>query len=126
MQAIKRIWLIDKFAQRMNIFTLIAVLLLIMACTKGYDLDEHRKGTPFSSSTPEEATAIPTTKIPVSTIRTSPTPTKTSDSAFLPQEVEITYSNNAGFLITDADHKILINALYKGNSYTPSMPTRIL
>jgi hypothetical protein len=110
----------------MNIFTLMAVLLIIMGFTTGYDLDEHRKGTPFSSSTPKEATAIPTTKIPVSTIRASPKPTITSDSAFLPQEVEITYSNNAGILITDAEHKILINALYKCNSYTPSMPTRIL
>jgi hypothetical protein len=126
MQAIKRTWLMDKFVQRMNIFTLMAVLLITIGCNTSFDLDEYLQGTPFSRSTPEVETANPTTQIPVSTIRVSPTPTETSDSALLPQEVEITYSNNAGFLITDADHKILIDAHYKGNACTPSMPTRIL
>ena len=80
------------------------------------------ESVPNPTNTPIASTDVETPP-PTAAI---PTPANTPDAEGDLAPVEITFIDNAGFLIAAGVTKVLIDALYEGNAYISSPPDMIL
>ena len=93
-------------------------VVFVVSCVIGMSLFLTGCSTP----PPPEPTPLPSETAVPST--PTPLPTATITATPVPAEIEITFIDNAGFLITAGEKKIIIDALYEGLPYGSKPPSR--